>query len=552
MANISTENINTLAQLASSIGDGDYIYIYKGSSHSFARIERSVLLDGAGGGSADISELISNDWTDTSRAHVPSARQMNLMYNNLISVYNDLSALLTALANSAFSTAKPSLTELDWVGSSTSFIIVYSLTHCTKSQASPTSVAEGDSFTASLLPDPGYTLNGVTASGSGFTQSYDSTNDKINISATNVLSSITIGCEAVTFSVSVSYHLTGFSSESDTQITSAGSFVKVLSPNSGYVVKSIAVTMGGVDITSAVWTASTKTISIPLVTGNIVITATAEESTNHLVSLDLTGVSATSEIDLNDGVEDGGTLEVTLTKITSGEGSDVWPSSGLPTSRGFLARDVIVYMGDRVLEPKVDNELESGVDLDLTVTQVDSNTVRVKIDGDGTNANGVTGNVRIVNVIWKRQYIITAESAQTAGAVPGEPYSTNSYSAHTNTFIPLLGCKNLVVLGNNDTTPANYVWGCAIYDEQKVFVSGHTMSPTTSPVEVQVPPVDQSDQRNDGKYLRTSAWLTTSGVVSKIDDCYIFDATHGKFIWCGSNKVTSKDSIRSTYTQTQS
>ena len=75
MANISTENINTLAQLASSIGDGDYIYIYKGSSHSFARIERSVLLDGAGGGSADISELISNDWTDTSRAHRSIAPQ---------------------------------------------------------------------------------------------------------------------------------------------------------------------------------------------------------------------------------------------------------------------------------------------------------------------------------------------------------------------------------------------------------------------------------------------------------------------------------------------
>ena len=50
MANITTENINTLAQLAASISDGDYIYIYKAASHSFARIEKSVFLQGVNGG----------------------------------------------------------------------------------------------------------------------------------------------------------------------------------------------------------------------------------------------------------------------------------------------------------------------------------------------------------------------------------------------------------------------------------------------------------------------------------------------------------------------
>lgn len=506
MANISTENINTLAQLASSIGDGDYIYIYKGSSHSFARIERSVLLDGAGGGSADISELISNDWTDTSRAHVPSARQMNLMYNNLISVYNDLSALLTALANSAFSTAKPSLTELDWVGSSTSFIIVYSLTHCTKSQASPTSVAEGDSFTASLLPDPGYTLNGVTASGSGFTQSYDSTNDKINISATNVLSSITIGCEAATFSVSVSYHLTGFSSESDTQITSAGSFVKVLSPNSGYVVKSIAVTMGGVDITSAVWTASTKTISIPLVTGNIVITATAEESTARQISYELTGINtpATTE------VEDGDPLSITLSKDTQ---SDVWT-----LLRPMKACDIIVYMGGEVLEQGADyTATQSANDADITL-----------------NIASVTDNLVIMNVVWKHQYVFYADSSE-LGYIGGKVGGTAQRSAHSDNFIPIPdNCMQLAVMGVNDTITSYYRWGCAVYDANKTYVNGAYLNNSEVVVSLL-----ENGVRNNAKYIRTSAWLNFSNTESteqyanRIDLCYIYDVTNNKFIWRG-------------------
>lgn len=57
MANISTENINTLAQVAASVKDGDYIYIYKAASGEFSRVELSVFLQqmsagGSGGGVA--------------------------------------------------------------------------------------------------------------------------------------------------------------------------------------------------------------------------------------------------------------------------------------------------------------------------------------------------------------------------------------------------------------------------------------------------------------------------------------------------------------------
>ena len=60
MANISTENINTLAQIASSIGDGDYIYIFKGGAQAFSRIEKSLFMQemsGGGGGSEETPSI---------------------------------------------------------------------------------------------------------------------------------------------------------------------------------------------------------------------------------------------------------------------------------------------------------------------------------------------------------------------------------------------------------------------------------------------------------------------------------------------------------------
>lgn len=56
MADITTDNINTIAQNAASIGDGDYIFIYKAGSNAFSKIEKNVFMAGAGGGSGSDSD----------------------------------------------------------------------------------------------------------------------------------------------------------------------------------------------------------------------------------------------------------------------------------------------------------------------------------------------------------------------------------------------------------------------------------------------------------------------------------------------------------------
>jgi len=85
MANITTENINTLAQLASSIGDGDYIYVYKSGAGCFSRIEKSAFLAGVGNNSGGMS------------AEVYAAIQANV--ETLREAYNQL---VSDLANLAF------------------------------------------------------------------------------------------------------------------------------------------------------------------------------------------------------------------------------------------------------------------------------------------------------------------------------------------------------------------------------------------------------------------------------------------------------------------
>lgn len=99
---------------------------------------------------------------------------------------------------------------------------------------------------------------------------------------------VTYGGKTTTFNVTVTHATTQYSitntlthvtnSNNATVINEQASYSATLSANSGYVITSVSITMGGTDITSTAYNSSTKTISIASVTGNIVITATGAES----------------------------------------------------------------------------------------------------------------------------------------------------------------------------------------------------------------------------------------------------------------------------------
>ena len=99
-------------------------------------------------------------------------------------------------------------------------------------------------------------------------------------------------------------------SNSDTSIEENTSYNATITPNTGYKLKTVTVTMGGTDITPSV--VSGNTITITNVTGNIVITVTTEVDTDAVVgnvdsnnNISLTGLNAgayTLKYEDNNGV----------------------------------------------------------------------------------------------------------------------------------------------------------------------------------------------------------------------------------------------------------
>lgn len=442
------------------------------------------------------------------------------------------------------------------------YSISYSLTHCHKTAASPTSVAQGGMFTATIAPDDGYTLEDQTATGDGFTQSYDSDNGNIVISGSSVQGNIAITCAATTFDVSVDYDLTGFSSESDTTIQSGGSFTKVLSPNSGYKVTSITITMGGVDITSTAWNSNTKTITIPLVTGDIDIVATAEATTDHFVYYNLQGVTKTSG---PDEIADDNESDVS---IVLAKGSD-WSDYANPNV-DFEARDILVMVDGEYLERGT--SLSNG---DFSATKANG-VVTITIP-----ASAITGDVVIMNIPWKEKYVMskalpaatsTNSPAQSAGEVR---ITTTNTSVYTNLFMPIPeSCDSMELYSYKNTDGlAAYAVGCAFYDDanptddstndRSPWVVYSCVRGVGIPGSARV--VDLTSQtipgtasnwdyarsgatRDDYVSFRTSCYVTSNtseNISSALNHSYIYDVSNDKFIWYGTS--VDRESVRSNH-----
>ena len=141
---------------------------------------------------------------------------------------------------------------------STSYTVTNTLTNVSNSNAD-TNAEEYQPYTATLKPTPGYLIDGVT----------------VTMSGTDITSQVFSGTEAqpVAVKYSVTNNLTQCATDNGaTQITEGTAYTATLTPASGYAIDTVNITMGGVDVSQYY---SSGTISIPSVTGNIVITATA-------------------------------------------------------------------------------------------------------------------------------------------------------------------------------------------------------------------------------------------------------------------------------------
>lgn len=107
---------------------------------------------------------------------------------------------------------------------------------------------------------------------------------RITMGGTDITSQVFNGTPA-TMLVYVSQNLTNCTSSYSREVTEAGtSFTATLTADTGYTISAVTITMGGVDVSQYY---SGGTINIPSVTGNIVITATASETAKeNLLTMD--------------------------------------------------------------------------------------------------------------------------------------------------------------------------------------------------------------------------------------------------------------------------
>lgn len=163
------------------------------------------------------------------------------------------------------------------------YIITSSLTEVVSSNTELT-VKVDASYTTKLSTRVGYTLTSVNVSIAGADVTdivYDKITNEINIQ--KVTGDVIIVACAIANGQKITYSFSNVtSSNSNTYAQYGNKYTAVLSPtNTEYILKTVTVIMGGLDVTDEVYDIQTNTIAITEVTGDIDIVAEAEmEMTN--------------------------------------------------------------------------------------------------------------------------------------------------------------------------------------------------------------------------------------------------------------------------------
>ena len=193
------------------------------------------------------------------------------------------------------------------------FSVAYHLSNC-RSTNTVTTITKGTSYLTEIQPDPGYTIDASQTKAIMNGNEYFYSESSRTITILNVQGNIDVygvGVAPSVETVTISNHLTNcVSSNSATSVDKGSSYTATITANEGYTLDGIVVTMNGTAITSSV--VSGNNISIPEVTGNVVITATASETPTADVSYESTTKTLTIKTLPSDPSYDSGTKTLTI------------------------------------------------------------------------------------------------------------------------------------------------------------------------------------------------------------------------------------------------
>lgn len=310
---------------------------------------------------------------------------------------------------------------------------------------------------------------------------------------------------------SVTFNGTNCTSNGSNTATEKQSYTATITPNTDYIMDTITVTMGGTTLTGVV---SGNTITIPNVTGNIVITAVAVEKPVEIIKYNVTfnGTNCTSNGASE--VEQAKTYTATITpntgtyefviksvKITMG-GTDITSSilkrkvaSGVETEYDFSNISIPNVSGDIVITAvATDNLLEVAYGRDDLNTGMTGYPQEVFVKSDGS-----------VSLFGGKGYAVNYRASNTQGGVFYNPtgihYATTGLIplGKVNDVFYIEGFDGVVYVANSRKSQ----YSC--WDATGKFIAGSVKNFTSADCTT----IDEST----GKYTikRSSSWVIASG-----------------------------------------
>ena len=341
-------------------------------------------------------------------------------------------------------------------GTDTYYPVNYHL-HNATSTNSATSIKKGSSYSTTVAPESGYRITKIYCVMNGDDIS-DSTVNGNNVYIDNVIGEIhvTVYTEAIsgtkiyTVTRNVTNCISTGSDTLDTSITTT--FQSVVAPNDGCTLKTLTVSMGGVDYTNGLdvitdmeWNGKpAKLITIKNVNGNIVINAVAEKETTKPDIPDTPIVDDTLEIlpsctyvDIAEGGNK--TIYFKLSnKPTSSTTINISSSSSyltLSTSQlTFTANNYHIAQSVNVTSISDNNKTDDIYNITVSANGLTSKTITVDvIDSANSNFEVIYDNGTLVNgasfslsnAVNNGTYISTNQSQDVSVGISNHPLSLN-------------------------------------------------------------------------------------------------------------------------------
>ena len=344
------------------------------------------------------------------------------------------------------------------IGGSTDtyYTIRYSLHDATSSNTS-TSIKKGSSYSTTIAPESGYRITQIYCVMGGNDISSSAVNGN-NVYIGNVTGDVSIlvnteaisGTKVYTVTRNVTNCISTGSDTLDTSITTT--FQSVVVPDDGYILKTLTVSMGGVDYTNGVgvitdmeWNGKpAKLITIKNVNGNIVVNAVAEKETTKPDIPDTPIVDDTLEILPSCtyvDIAEGGNKTIYF-KLSNKPASNTTinissSSSNLTTSTTqltFTSENYYIAQSVNITSVGDNNETDDVYTLTISSNGLTSKTITVDvIDSANSNFEVIYDNGTLVegasftlnNAVNYGSYISTNQNQDVSVAISNHPLTLN-------------------------------------------------------------------------------------------------------------------------------